>query len=97
MGNSQSMDGAKHVLKEGIKIYKSLKNEQDHQQHNHQQSSSAHYPSPPTSGEDQDDQYTHFRNLAGEEAQKRNACYAESQEAYGSGDGARGTIIDIHV
>ncbi|KAI9361379.1 hypothetical protein BD770DRAFT_360905 [Pilaira anomala] len=96
MGNSQSMDGAKHALKEGIKIYKSLKDDQDHhqqqqqqQQHYYQQSSSSHYPSPPISGDDQDDQYTHFRNQAGEQAQKRNACYAESQEAYSNGDGAR--------
>ncbi|KAI8096006.1 hypothetical protein BDF21DRAFT_407241 [Thamnidium elegans] len=88
MGNSQSMDSAKHVLKEGIKIYKTIT---DEQQGNHQQQ---HYPQPsstyhPSADVDDDDEYASLRRQAGEEAQKRNACYAESQEAYNSGNGAR--------
>ena len=34
--------------------------------------------------------YTRLRELAHQEAEKRNHCYEQSQEAYQSGDGAKG-------
>lgn len=115
MGNSQSMDSAKHVLKEGLSFCMTFKKEMDkqqqqqqgHQQQGHQQQGQQqhqqqgqqqHRPQPsssyhPPADVDDDDEYTSLRRQAGEEAQKRNACYAESQEAYSSKNGARGEIF----
>lgn len=104
MGNSQSLDKVQHVVSEGITIYQKVKKEQEQQQHqqqnqHHQQQeyhyqqtttthSSSHYiPSPNI---DDDQEYSQLRAKAHEEAEKRNNCYSESQEAYKSGDGARG-------
>lgn len=105
MGNSQSMDKVQHVVKEGIKIYKTVKKEQDQQQHqpnnndqqqyNNHTSSSNHSSSNyhPSADIDDDEEYASLRAQAHEEAEKRNACYAQSQEAYNNGDGARGKYV----
>lgn len=102
MGNSQSLDKVQHVVKEGIKIYNTVKNEQEQQNHQQQQhyqqqysshssSSSTHSSNyHPSADIDDDEQYASLRAQAHEEAEKRNACYAQSQEAYTNGDGARG-------
>ncbi|KAF1797381.1 hypothetical protein V8B55DRAFT_1516580 [Mucor lusitanicus] len=102
MGNSQSMDKVQHVVKEGINIYKKVKAEQEQQQHNgsnnnnhynqdsndynhHSGGGSSYHPS---ADNDDDEEYAQLRAQAHEEAQKRNDCYARSQEAYKNGDGA---------
>lgn len=100
MGNSQSLDKVQHVVSEGISIYQKVKKQQEQeeqQQHHYQQTtttttythqSSSHYVASPNIDDDQE--YSQLRAKAHEEAEKRNNCYAESQEAYKSGDGARG-------
>ncbi|KAI8327762.1 hypothetical protein EDC96DRAFT_531310, partial [Choanephora cucurbitarum] len=86
MGNSQSIDKAVHVAKEGINIYKQIKKQQEqeqqqshsqhqehhyqHQEHHYQQSHHSSYH--PSADVDDDDEYARLRNLAHEEAQKRN-------------------------
>lgn len=106
MGNSQSMDKVQHVVKEGINIYKKVKAEQEQQQHNgsnnnnhynqdsndynhHSGGGSSYHPS---ADNDDDEEYAQLRAQAHEEAQKRNDCYARSQEAYKNGDGAEGKV-----
>ncbi|CEP15443.1 hypothetical protein [Parasitella parasitica] len=42
---------------------------------------------------DDDEIYSQFRALAHEEAQQRNDCFARSQEAYKSGDGAQAKTL----
>ncbi|ORZ15974.1 hypothetical protein BCR42DRAFT_416235 [Absidia repens] len=100
MGNAQSL-GA--VVEEGIKVYKTVKEQQEEQAQQqqggyHQQpQQEQHYPSHsehigPTyhqvQEEHDDPEYSELRAAAHEEAEKRNACYQRSQEAYHSGDGA---------
>lgn len=127
MGNAQSMDKVQNVVSEGMKIYQTVKSQQDQQQHgggnqqshynnNNQQphydnnqgqeegygqaqqqynqshhQSGGHSPNyHPSQDIDDDQEYSGLRQQAHEEAEKRNACYAQSQEAYNNGDGARG-------
>ncbi|SAM01951.1 hypothetical protein [Absidia glauca] len=95
MGNSQSI-GA--VVEEGIKVYKSVKEQQEQQEHqpaggyNHSQHQEHHENYGQTyhqiQQEHDDPEYSHLRAMAHEEAEKRNACYQRSQEAYHNGDGA---------
>jgi ABC-type oligopeptide transport system ATPase subunit len=42
--------------------------------------------------EHDDPQYSRLRDLAHQEAEKRNACYQRSQEAYHRGNGAQGKL-----
>lgn len=101
MGNSQSLDKVQHVVSEGISIYQQVKKQQEQEQHHQYQqttttthtysqhtTNSSHYVASPNVDDDQE--YTALREKAHEEAEKRNRCYAESQEAYQGGDGARG-------
>jgi hypothetical protein len=108
MGNSQSFDKVQHVVKEGINIYEKVKKQQEQeqqkQQYQQQQShnnnnnqhigggggGSNHYHASPDV--DDDDEYSQLRAQAHDEAQKRNDCYARSQEAYKSGNGAEGIL-----
>lgn len=97
MGNSQSI-GA--VVEEGIKVYKSVKEQQEQQEHqqagsySHAQHQEHHENYGQTyhqiQQEHDDPEYSQLRALAHEEAEKRNACYQRSQEAYRDGDGALG-------
>jgi len=104
MGNSQSMDKVQHVVKTGINIYKQVKKEQEQQQHNDYNNNNNNYNNNnnnhsgggssyhPSADIDDDDEYAQLRAQAHEEAEKRNDCYARSQEAYKNGDGAEGKI-----
>ncbi|CAO3651266.1 unnamed protein product [Mucor hiemalis] len=70
-------------------------NQQQHQQQQHQQHNNNNHSSNqgssyhPSTDVDDNQQYSSLRAQAHEAAEKRNACYAQSQEAYNSGDGAR--------
>lgn len=97
MGNSQSIEKVTTVVQEGIKIYETVKKQQNQDQHQHyeqhyvQQQTSVHYHH--SQDVDDDDQYSSLRQRAHEEAEKRNELYAASQAAYQSGDGAEGFIF----
>lgn len=119
MGNSQSIDKAQNIVKQGIDIYQKVKKEQEQQEHqqqnnnnyhnnynnnnnNHSSSSdgsSYHHSSSggstyhPSADVDDDEQYSQLRAQAHEEAEKRNDCYARSQEAYKNGDGSEGKYL----
>ncbi|KAI8344431.1 hypothetical protein BC941DRAFT_387036 [Chlamydoabsidia padenii] len=94
MGNSQSI-GA--VVEEGIKVYQTVKEQQEHQQQqgdgyqqhqqqeHHENYGQAYHH---VQQEHDDPEYSQLRAMAHEEAEKRNACYQRSQEAYHNGDGA---------
>ncbi|KAI8082585.1 uncharacterized protein B0P05DRAFT_596034 [Gilbertella persicaria] len=96
MGNSQSLDKVQTVVKEGINIYQEIKKQQDQQQQHYQQTTHySHHESYSSSSTyhvstdvDDDNEYSRLRQLAHEEAEKRNNFYAQSQEAYKSGNGA---------
>ncbi|KAI8331887.1 hypothetical protein BC941DRAFT_437831 [Chlamydoabsidia padenii] len=61
--------------------------QQHQQQQHHQQQHTGGYHQ--IQQEHDDPQYTRLRDQAHQEAEKRNACYQRSQEAYHQGDGAR--------
>jgi hypothetical protein len=104
MGNSQSIDKVQHVVKQGISIYEKVKKEQEQQEHQQQNHNNNHsnYNNHSSSGGgssyhpsadvDDDEHYSQLRAQAHEEAEKRNDCYARSQEAYKNGDGSEGNI-----
>ncbi|KAI8144815.1 hypothetical protein BJV82DRAFT_606381 [Fennellomyces sp. T-0311] len=78
MGNSQS--SIEHAVDKGVRIYKHVKklqHELSGEEHHHYEGHT----------EDSAD-YSRLRELAHEEAQKRNHCYEQSQAAYRNGDGA---------
>ncbi|KAI7853776.1 hypothetical protein BDC45DRAFT_510074 [Circinella umbellata] len=98
MGNSQSFE---RTADKGLKLFKVLKKLQneldnnknnDNYHHNQQQSygggntSSSHQYHP---HEEDSEDYSQLRELAHQEAEKRNYCYQKSQEAYSNGDGAQ--------
>ncbi|CEG63529.1 hypothetical protein RMATCC62417_00657 [Rhizopus microsporus] len=99
MGNSQSIEKVTTVVQEGIKIYETVKKQQNQDQHQHyeqhyvQQQTSVHYHH--SQDVDDDDQYSSLRQRAHEEAEKRNELYAASQAAYQSGDGAEAKQLSI--
>ncbi|KAI7903801.1 uncharacterized protein BX663DRAFT_505287 [Cokeromyces recurvatus] len=94
MGNQQSLEKVEHVVKEGIDIYKQIKNSQEqYEQNTHYTSTTTTHVTQSTyyhASEDIDDDqiYSELRQRAHEEAEKRNECYSKSQEAYQNGDGA---------
>ncbi|KAI9299960.1 hypothetical protein BJ944DRAFT_171584 [Cunninghamella echinulata] len=101
MGNAQSL-GKK--IDKGIAFYKKVKKiadeqqqqqqQQDHSNNNnnqhhspsHSNSNQHHYT--PSHDTNDNPEYSRLRSLAHEEAEKRNECYEQSQEAYRNGDGA---------
>ncbi|KAI8987677.1 hypothetical protein BDF20DRAFT_814986 [Mycotypha africana] len=92
MGNSQSIEKVGQAIKTGVDIYKTVKGQQDKLNHEQQQ---FHNPNNHVTAShhisydvDDDEEYIRLRALAHEEAEKRNSCYAKSQEAYKNGDGA---------
>ncbi|KAI9277174.1 hypothetical protein BDA99DRAFT_495070 [Phascolomyces articulosus] len=94
MGNSQS--SIEHAVDKGVRIYKTVKKLQKElggdDQHPHSggggssNNSNHHYYS---SHEEDNADYSRLRELAHQEAVKRNNCYEQSQEAYRNGDGAQ--------
>lgn len=106
MGNSQSIDANKveHALRKGYSIYKAVKKQadqqnQDHSYQPHENDTDAHLNNfhqatyHQVQEEHDDPEYSRLRALAHEEAEKRNACYERSQQAYHSGDGAGGSCF----
>lgn len=102
MGNSQSIDKVQTVVKEGIKIYETIKKQQEqenHQQNHYQQQHyEQHYEQHTTyhhsADVDDDEHYSSLRQKAHIEAEKRNQLYSQSQDAYHRGDGGEG---DTHL
>lgn len=64
-------------------------NSNNNNYNNHSGGGSSYHPSADI---DDDDEYAQLRAQAHEEAEKRNECYARSQEAYKNGDGAEGKV-----
>lgn len=75
--------------------YQGHNNNQQQQHYNNNNNNNHGSSYHPSSDVDDDQQYSSLRAQAREAAEKRNACYAQSQEAYNSGDGARGKMSNF--
>ncbi|KAI9498275.1 hypothetical protein BDB00DRAFT_755032 [Zychaea mexicana] len=87
MGNSQS--SVEHAVDKGIHLYKAVKKFQHEFEANNQQQYDGNTSAPHYEHEEDSADYSRLRELAHQEAAKRNNCYEQSQEAYRNGDGAQ--------